>query len=487
MDLTIENSPSSIPTFDCSRGQSWIDLLLTKNIDKGISMEVTEILNSGHNLLHFLWTLDDLLPPEKTINISQNNWLTVKSSIFNIIKAHSSSGFSDLKSLISTIQTEITARLSTTSKNKRLPQRARGAVWWTQELQTKRSKTRALKRLYQKENEPTLRTTKLAAFKRNIKRSSILKEDGSTTSTLQDTYSEILSFHFPCSAFVESILPSTSSPQDFVPITPLELEAVIEGIKSKKASGIDGLPGEIVKEIFYANPVWFISLFNFLFSSEHFPHIWKWARIVLIPKKGRALNNPQDFRPICILPCWGEVLDKIIIERLAYHLESGKLLHDFQYVFRKQKSTINALQHIKDFVLSARNRKHLTCLVSIDMANAFNSVDWTRLKKKISLLAIPEYLKIIIFNFLKTELSPWEIFHKDTTKVSLKVLVWVPCCGIFLSMTYFTSTLVRIFVLKALQTISSSRLMRRPHISLLRCAQALFQILITGFKITGSP
>ncbi|GIY65161.1 hypothetical protein CDAR_437241, partial [Caerostris darwini] len=42
MDLTIQNSPSSLPTFDCSRGQSWIDLLLTKNLDTGISMEVTD-------------------------------------------------------------------------------------------------------------------------------------------------------------------------------------------------------------------------------------------------------------------------------------------------------------------------------------------------------------------------------------------------------------------------------------------------------------
>ncbi|GIX77320.1 uncharacterized protein CDAR_276521 [Caerostris darwini] len=278
------------------------------------------------------------------------------------------------------------------------------------------------------ENEPTLRATKLAAFKRsqaeykkliiktkttkfksyidsittssffgkNFKilphkktRSSSLNcilKDGSTTFTLQDTCSEIFSFHFPCSAFVESIPSSISSPQDFVPVTQLKLEAVIEGIKPKKASGIDGLPGEIVK-IFYANPVWFTSLFNFLFSSGHFPHIWKWARIVLIPKEGRALNHPQDFRPICILPCWGEVLDKVITERLAYHLENGKLLNDFQYGFRKQKSTINALHHIKDFVLSARNRKHVTCLVSIDMANAFNSVDWTLLKKKILTLS----------------------------------------------------------------------------------------------------
>ncbi|GIX76547.1 hypothetical protein CDAR_499971 [Caerostris darwini] len=76
MDLTIQNSPSSLPTFDCSRGQSWIDLLLTKNLDTGISMEVTDdISNSDHNLFHFSWSVDHLPPPERIhITISQSNW-----------------------------------------------------------------------------------------------------------------------------------------------------------------------------------------------------------------------------------------------------------------------------------------------------------------------------------------------------------------------------------------------------------------------------
>ncbi|GIX83497.1 probable RNA-directed DNA polymerase from transposon BS [Caerostris darwini] len=445
MDLTIQNSPSSLPTFDCSRGQSWIDLLLTKNLDTGISMEVTDdISNSDHNLFHFAWSVDHLPPPERIhITISQSNWLSVKPTIFGIIRSHSSSDFSDVNCLISTIQKEIAERLSTTSGRKGSPKRANGAVCWTRELRAKRSKTRALRRLYQKEKDPTIRTTKMAAFKRcqaeykkliiatkankfksfinsvtfssffgknfkilsqKKKRHSslncILRDDGSITSSLQDSYLEILSFHFPYLASVDLGPPSFSSAQDWVPLSTMELEAVIEGIKPKKASGIDGLSGEIVKEVFYANPGWFTSLFNFLLSTGHFPSIWKWARIVLIPKEGRTLNHPQDFRPICILPCWGKVLDKVITERLAYHLECGKLLHDLQYGFRKQRSTINALQHIKDFILSARNKKHHTCLVSIDMANAFNSVDWSLLKGKIAILPIPDYLKRIIFSFL---------------------------------------------------------------------------------------
>ncbi|GIX71195.1 hypothetical protein CEXT_318851 [Caerostris extrusa] len=63
-----------------------------------------------------------------------------------------------------------------------------------------------------------------------------MKEDGSTTSNLQETYSEILTFHFPCSAIVKYAKMERSPQHDFVPVTSLELEAVNEGIKPKKAS-----------------------------------------------------------------------------------------------------------------------------------------------------------------------------------------------------------------------------------------------------------
>ncbi|GIY37430.1 uncharacterized protein CDAR_99681 [Caerostris darwini] len=42
----------------------------------------------------------------------------------------------------------------------------------------------------------------------------------------------------------------------------------------------------------------------------------------------------------------------------------------------------------------------MTCLISLDMANAFNSVDWELLMHKINLLNIPSYLKAIIQDFL---------------------------------------------------------------------------------------
>ncbi|GIX80124.1 hypothetical protein CEXT_702821 [Caerostris extrusa] len=98
------------------------------------------------------------LPKQVHVNISQVNWLKVKTSISNIINAHVTSDFTNVNTLISIIQKDILASF-TPSSSKPHPNRTRGAVWWTKELQIK-SKTRALRRLYQKEQDATLERSK---------------------------------------------------------------------------------------------------------------------------------------------------------------------------------------------------------------------------------------------------------------------------------------------------------------------------------------
>ncbi|GIY37474.1 RNA-directed DNA polymerase from mobile element jockey [Caerostris darwini] len=118
-------------------------------------------------------------------------------------------------------------------------------------------------------------------------------------------------------------------------------------------------------------------------------------------KDNKELNHPSHFRPICILPCWGKVLDKIICDRLSYYLEANKLLNIKQFGFRKNKSTILVIKNILDFHNTSREEKNITLLVSIDMSHAFNAVDWEKMKAKIFALPIPHYLKAIVCDFLQ--------------------------------------------------------------------------------------
>ncbi|GIX87727.1 hypothetical protein CDAR_617131 [Caerostris darwini] len=44
--------PNSTPTYSSSRGDSWINLLISKNLDSALSLEISDLItNSDHNLL----------------------------------------------------------------------------------------------------------------------------------------------------------------------------------------------------------------------------------------------------------------------------------------------------------------------------------------------------------------------------------------------------------------------------------------------------
>ncbi|GIY78163.1 putative 115 kDa protein in type-1 retrotransposable element R1DM [Caerostris darwini] len=461
-DLNIENSPDSPPTFTSTRGESWIDLLLTKNITADISLEILdEVTNSDHNLLVLKYPLQQITPRKNNrIYLKASNWLAIKTAISGIIDPNldiDQLTDNEISSHIKTIQNKIFEATSTRHISRANPnhrKKKKSAVWWTSELEIKRSKTRALRRQYQKERDQQSRQNKKLIYKKNLseykklilntkkskfkdfinsipnnslfgknyniitnekKRSTIgnqlIKPDGTLSNSIEESTTAILDFHFPWS----NLSPFTTSQpdnRDLIPTICQEIEAIIARIKPNKAPCPDGLPGEIIKEIFHANKAWFTSLFNNLLLRGFFPEPWRIARLVLIDKDNKKMDHPSHFRPICLLPCWGKVLDKLIPERLSYHLESDQILSDNQYGFRKNRSTVLALQNIPDFHEEASNSQQMTCLISIDMPNAFNAVDWNLLNKKIQSINLPKYIKSIIQLFL----SERQVCLHDQTK-----------------------------------------------------------------------
>ncbi|GIY68636.1 hypothetical protein CDAR_191341 [Caerostris darwini] len=57
---------------------------------------------------------------------------------------------------------------------------------------------------------------------------------------------------------------TTMQLKDFKEINVYELEKAVLKIKSRKSPGPDFIPGEVVRELFYANKNWLASLFNIL-------------------------------------------------------------------------------------------------------------------------------------------------------------------------------------------------------------------------------
>lgn len=82
-------------------------------------------------------------------------------------------------------------------------------------------------------------------------------------------------------------------------------------------------------------------LVNLSIKSGLFPDQWKKAVVISILKLGDT-EQVCNYCPISILPALSKVLEKVVTEQLADHLQSNQLLHPEQFGFRHKHSTATA-------------------------------------------------------------------------------------------------------------------------------------------------
>ena len=117
-----------------------------------------------------------------------------------------------------------------------------------------------------------------------------------------------------------------------------ELEAEIRTLKTKKASGSDGVTNDMMLHLRPSAMKAILSLFNNYWKSGTVPALWKNATIIHIYKKGKGKKHSSSYRPVSILGCLGKLLERIISTRLMAHLEANNILSPTQSGYRKHRS-----------------------------------------------------------------------------------------------------------------------------------------------------
>jgi len=93
-----------------------------------------------------------------------------------------------------------------------------------------------------------------------------------------------------------------------------------------------------------------IKITNACIDLEYWPNHFKISSMVIIPKPNKLLyNSPKSFRPIVLLNTLGKLIEKVIGERLQYHVINNNFIHSSQLGGLKFKLTIDVgvtLMHI---------------------------------------------------------------------------------------------------------------------------------------------
>ena len=74
---------------------------------------------------------------------------------------------------------------------------------------------------------------------------------------------------------------------------------------------------------------------------------------MLLPEGDKPLNEPSCYCPIFLLDTVGNVLERIICNRLKLKTEGDTGLSDSQFGLRKTRSTIDAVKTVMDIIREA--------------------------------------------------------------------------------------------------------------------------------------
>lgn len=154
------------------------------------------------------------------------------------------------------------------------------------------------------------------------------------------------------------------------PFSAHEVFTELERLNPKKSSA--DIPTRLYKiaAFMIAEPLCF--LFNWSLSQGIVPKVWKCAKVTPIPKSSSV--NPNDLRPISILPIPAKVMEKLMLKRIKTLALSCFSLN--QFGFRPLSSTTCALISLHDFCTRCLERPDVVGvqITTYDFSKAFDRI-----------------------------------------------------------------------------------------------------------------
>ena len=176
---------------------------------------------------------------------------------------------------------------------------------------------------------------------------------------------------------------------------------IIRSLNVHKAHGYDDISIRVIKicDKLLLKPL----IISFKNSTKpfHYPDLWKRSNIIPVHKK----NDKQlvkNYRPISLLPIFGKIFEKVILNKIYYFLMKEKLLNPNQSGFRPSGSCINQLLAITHEIFEAFdcNTPLEVRSVFLDISKAFDNVWHEGLLYKLKSLGISGELYNLLENYL---------------------------------------------------------------------------------------
>ena len=165
------------------------------------------------------------------------------------------------------------------------------------------------------------------------------------------------------------------------PVSESECIKIVSNLKNSK-NDLDTISVIIFKEYVHLLVPSLCKIVNLSFRTGIFPDDLKIAKVIPIFKSG-AKDNPNNYRPIALLPFISKLFEKCLHCRLVKYFNRYNILSESQFGFRSGYSTADALQALVRMQYDSLNDKLYSINVFVDFRKAFDTVDRSVLLRKL--------------------------------------------------------------------------------------------------------
>lgn len=178
----------------------------------------------------------------------------------------------------------------------------------------------------------------------------------------------------------------------------MEIDTAIGQCRVGRSPGLDLMEVEVLKRVWLVCPQVLTSLYNECLALGIFPQCWKTGSLKLLLKSNdKPTHECGSYRPICLLPVAGKVLERLFVARLMRRYCTFGLSSSFQFGFKKGCSSEDAMHAL---VRARESPDKYVGAVFIDIKGAFDNLWWPAIFERLRRMFCPVNLYYLIYSYL---------------------------------------------------------------------------------------
>lgn len=182
-------------------------------------------------------------------------------------------------------------------------------------------------------------------------------------------------------------------------VSEAETLLLVQGIDIHKSSNIDELNSLLLKDCLLSSIDKLTHLFYSVLCTNLYPDCWKLGTVVPLFKSGKK-QKVNNFRPVCLLPVIGKLMEKIMHRRLLIFLDTKKFFSDSQGGFRPNMSTTDTIAKLLTYVYDNLNNNIPVVTIYYDLRKAFDTIDHSILIAKLKGAGLKGTCLNLLINYL---------------------------------------------------------------------------------------